>query len=126
MEGELNTSKPVRAAVATKDGISINVHFGHAKTFWVYELRDDEFALLEKRDVDHYCQGQAEGGNASAMQKILQTLADCNWVFVARIGDGPIAKLKAMGIEPVNDFAYLGVDEALTCYANQLRQRGDL
>lgn len=110
----------MRAAVATKDGISINLHFGHARTFWIYELRDDGFTLLEKRDVDHYCRGQS--GDVSAMQKILQTLADCRWVFVARIGDGPIAQLNAAGLEPVSDFAYLGVGEALQSYARQLEE----
>ncbi|WP_372799154.1 NifB/NifX family molybdenum-iron cluster-binding protein [Pontiella sp.] len=115
---ELKNTKPIRAAVATKDGISINLHFGHAKTFWIYELHGDQFTLLEKRDVDHYCRGGS--GDASAMQKILQSLTDCRWVFVARIGDGPIAKLNAIGVEPVDEFAHLGIDEALQAYARRL------
>ncbi|QBG48232.1 dinitrogenase iron-molybdenum cofactor biosynthesis protein [Verrucomicrobia bacterium S94] len=115
---EPKKTKPIRAAVATKDGISINLHFGHAKTFWIYELQAGQFTLLEKRDVDHYCQGGS--GDSSAMQKILQTLTDCRWVFVARIGDGPIAKLNAIGVEPVDTFAHLGIDEALKSLASQL------
>jgi len=103
-----------RLAVATKDGISINLHFGHAKEFWIYEKAGDEIQFLEKRLVDHYCHGQH--GDQSAMQKILITIADCEAVFVAKVGDGPIAKLRAVGVEAVAEFAYESIMDALRQY----------
>lgn len=102
----------MKIAVASKDGISVNLHFGHAKVFWVYEGQQGQFTLLEKREVDHYCHGQH--GDQSAMQNILTTLTDCDAVLVAKVGDGPAEKLRAMGIEPVTEYGYEAIDEALT------------
>ncbi len=109
------SEQSLKVAVATKDGISINLHFGHAKEFWIYQLGPEGISLLERREVDHYCHGQT--GDQSAMQKILKTINDCCAVFVAKVGDGPIKKLNAIGVEAIDDYAYLGVDEALNGYA---------
>lgn len=106
----------LKAAVATKDGISINLHFGHAKEFLIYQLTTGSCELIERREVDHYCHGQT--GDQSAMQKILLTLADCQLAFVAKIGDGPTEKLRAIGVQAVEDFAYLGIEDSLIEFAN--------
>ncbi len=111
--------QPVRVAVASKDGVSINLHFGHAKEFWVYQLADEQWTLLERREVDHYCHGQT--GDQSAMQKILRTINDCDAVFVAKIGDGPVGKLAAIGVTSVDEYAYLGVEDSLGDYLAQLQ-----
>lgn len=58
----------LKVAVATKDGISINEHFGHAKKFWIYSLSPGKCELLEQRDVDNYCGGPTD--SQSAMQMI--------------------------------------------------------
>lgn len=101
----------MKVAVASKDGISVNLHFGHAKTFWVYQRSKGRYALLEKREVDHYCHGQH--GDQTAMQKILTTLTDCDAVLIAKVGDGPAAKLRAIGVEPVAEYAYEAIVDAL-------------
>ncbi|TGD73281.1 dinitrogenase iron-molybdenum cofactor biosynthesis protein [Mangrovimicrobium sediminis] len=103
-----------RVAVASKDGISINLHFGHAREFWVYEFAAGQWQLLERRDVDHYCHGQT--GDQGAMQRILKTIADCDAVFVAKIGDGPSEKLQAIGVTAVDDYAHLGIEDSLADY----------
>jgi predicted Fe-Mo cluster-binding NifX family protein len=108
---------PLKLAVATKDGISINLHFGHATQFWVYEVTPEACTLLEQRDVEHYCHGQH--GSKSAMEKILQTIKDCNGVFVAMIGDGPADKLKAIGVTAISDYAHEAVEESLVDYAKR-------
>lgn len=114
---EQNNATTLRIAVATKDGISTNLHFGHAKSFWVYDIKNNRPQLFEKRDVDHYCHGQH--GDQSAMQKILHTINDCQAVFVAKIGDGPAEKLRAIGVEAVDDYAYEAIADALMAYAQR-------
>lgn len=114
------THESLKFAVASKDGLSINLHFGHAKSFLVYQVSDGECAFLEKRNVDHYCHGQT--GDASAMQKILATINDCCAVLVAKIGDGPVAKLEAIGVEAVDDYAYLGVEESIMELMNKKQE----
>lgn len=110
----------IKVAVATKDGISTNLHFGHAKSFWVYQLSPEGFQLLDRRDVDHYCHGQH--GDQSALTKILHTIADCQAVFVAKIGDGPAEKLRAVGVEAVDDYAYEAIAASLQDYLSKKRQ----
>ena len=118
-----------RVAIATKDGLSINTHFGHAKDFWIYEYCADPlrsnptFLLKEQRNVDNYCKGHdgyaEENGHdsQSVLQKIILTLNDCSAVFVAKIGDSPKQKLSKAGIEAVEEFAYDSVVTALESYA---------
>lgn len=103
-----------KIAVATKDGLSVNLHFGHAKEFWIYHCGDKTVEFAERREVDHYCHGQH--GDQSAMQKILQTIKDCEAVFVAKVGDGPTAKLAKIGVTAVDEFAYEAVEESLLNY----------
>lgn len=108
-----------KVAVATKDGLSVNLHFGHAKEFWIYQCDGDAIKLLERREVDHYCHGQH--GDQSAMQKILKTINDCEAVFVAKVGDGPTAKLAKIGVVAVDEFAYEAVEDSLQQYASTLQ-----
>ncbi len=103
-----------KIAVASKDGIAINLHFGHAKEFWVYTSNGDGFELIERREVDHYCHGQH--GDQTALQKILTTIGDCDAVLVAKIGDGPKDKLAKIGVRAVDEFAYEAVEESLCEY----------
>lgn len=106
----------MKVAVASKDGIAINLHFGHAKEFLIYQLSPAQCQLLERREVDHYCHGQT--GDQSAMQKILKTINDCEAVFVAKIGDGPVEKLAVINVTAIDEYAYLGIDDSLQLYAS--------
>lgn len=105
----------IKIAVATKDGLSVNLHFGHAKEFWIYQIAGGHCQFLERREVDHYCHGQH--GDQSAMQKILTTINDCQAVFVAKVGDGPVEKLAKVGVTAVSDYAYESVTESLADYS---------
>lgn len=109
----------VRVAVASKQGMAVDEHFGHAKRFWIYAVTPDGCELLEQREVDNYCHGNTS--NQSAMTRILQTIDDCEAVLVAKIGDGPTEKLAAIGVQAVSDYPWSPVEEALLAYA---RERG--
>ncbi|TVZ38806.1 putative Fe-Mo cluster-binding NifX family protein [Alteromonadaceae bacterium 2753L.S.0a.02] len=111
-------SDSVKVAIASKDGISVNLHFGHADTFWIYEITAENFSLLEKREVDKYCHGHT--GSQSAMAKILETIKDCQAVFSAKIGDGPTEKLSNIGVTSVPEYAYEAIDESLLDYAGKI------
>lgn len=101
-------------AVASKSGLAIDEHFGHAKAFRIYRLDDNGCHFEESREVDHYCHGQH--GDQSAMQKILHTIADCSAVFVAKVGDGPMEKLAARGITAVSEFPWEEIEPVLKEY----------
>jgi len=101
------TGLPLKLAVASKDGISINEHFGHAKVFHINSVSENQCLLLEQRQVEHYCHGNS--GNQSAMAMILQTISDCH-------GDGPAEKLAAIGVQAISDYAYEAVEASLLDY----------
>ena len=93
-----------RIAVATRNGQQIDLHFGHAEAFHIFAVDGQKVAFLEQREVAHYCQGGI--GDEDQREVILRTLADCQALFVARVGGGPAERLRAAGIEPVTDFPY--------------------
>lgn len=111
-------SFPLRLAVASKEGQAISEHFGHAKRFFVYAADPQGCRLLETRDVAHYCLGNS--ASQSAMAGILETIKDCQAVFVARIGDGPTEKLAAIGVAAVAGYAWEPIEPSLLDYARRL------
>lgn len=115
---------PIRLAVASKEGMAISEHFGHAKSFRIYEVSPTDCHLLETREVAHYCHGQT--GDQSAMEGILETIKDCHAVFVARIGDGPTAKLAAIGVAAVAGYAHEAIDDSLLDYASRVAAGEDV
>ena len=104
----------MRIAVATKEGLAVSEHFGHAKQFWIYEVAQGSCSLLEQRQVEHYCLGNHS--SKTAMAGILEAVKDCHAVFVAKIGDGPTQKLNAIGVKAVSDYAWEEIEPALLNY----------
>ena len=109
------TAMAIQIAVASKHGVAVDEHFGHAKLFFIYALHETGVQLVEQRHVDHYCLGGH--GDRSALQKILDTIGDCEAVFVAKVGDGPADKLRARGVEPVTDYPWEEIVPAITDWA---------
>jgi predicted Fe-Mo cluster-binding NifX family protein len=108
---------PLKLAVASKDGIAITEHFGHAKQFRIYAVTPESCEFLEVREVAHYCLGQES--DQSAMQGILESIKDCYAIFVARIGDGPTTKVHAIGVRAVAEYAYTAIEPSLLEYAQR-------
>jgi len=111
-------SKTLRLAVATKEGLTISEHFGHARQFFIYEVSADSCQLLEQRQVEHYCLGNHS--SKTAMTGILEAIKDCHAVFVAKIGDGPTEKLNAIGVKAISDYVLEEIEPTLLSYANTL------
>ncbi len=93
-----------RVAVATKGDDLINVHFGHAEAFAVYDVDARGVRFVEQRLVEHYCQGGY--GDEDKREAIVRALADCQACFVARVGDGPRETLAKARIEAVSDYPF--------------------
>lgn len=109
----------LRVAVASKHGTAIDEHFGHAKAFHIFDIVGGNVASVSIREVPHYCLGGHS--DRTAMESILETISDCTAVFVARIGDGPIGKLKARNIEAVSDYTWEEIVPSLINYSSKKR-----
>ncbi|MBF2009630.1 MAG: nitrogenase cofactor biosynthesis protein NifB [Chlorogloeopsis fritschii C42_A2020_084] len=92
----------IMVAVATKGGGLVNQHFGHAKEFQVYEVDGKQVQYVGHRRIDHYCQGGY--GETATLENIIEAIADCKAVLVAKIGECPKEKLHAAGIQTVETY----------------------
>ncbi|MGB7440320.1 MAG: nitrogenase cofactor biosynthesis protein NifB [Coleofasciculaceae cyanobacterium] len=96
---KVEDSPAILIAVATKGGGLVNQHFGHAKEFMIYEVNAQQARFVSHRKVDHFCQGgYSEEGT---LEKIIETISDCKAVLVSKIGQSPLEKVRAAGVEPV-------------------------
>jgi len=118
----LKDKDSVLVAVASKGEGQIDVHFGHADQFNIYELSPTGIRFIEERVVEHYCQGGY--GDEDKREIILRALADCAACFVARVGDGPREKLASAGIEAVDDYPYGVIEASLKAWFAGYRHKG--
>lgn len=81
----------VKIAVASSDGLTVNEHFGKARSFRIYRLHDTGHEFVELRESIPVCSGHAHDDGALA--KTTQALSDCRGVVAARIGAGAIDAL---------------------------------
>lgn len=107
----------VLVAVASKNSMLVNEHFGTAKEFLIYEVSSRGIKFIHHRKVTPYCHGSIsclDGENI--LKDTLAKLSDCQAVIAAKIGFEPKDLLKKSGIQCVDEFAYLSIPEALAKY----------
>ena len=93
----------IKVAIASSDGRNVDLHFGQAKQFAVYELRGDHFEFLENRDAPKVEQASEEtlagssgctgsgggccgGGPGGPVSLSVELLLDCRAIVAAQVG----------------------------------------
>jgi predicted Fe-Mo cluster-binding NifX family protein len=99
----------IRIAITTTDGKVVNEHFGRASAFYIVELDETGYRLLEKREVSPVCAGGSHDDNA--IEKAIDRLADCRAILVSRAGPGAKRALEIRGISVFE--IGLPIDEAM-------------
>lgn len=88
-------------AVASKDGIEINQHFGHAERFLIYEVEGDKVDLLEERGVERYCSFDSDHPlRIHTLKATADVLKGCRGVVCSMMGEAPKLELEKLGVEP--------------------------
>jgi nitrogen fixation protein NifB len=102
-----------RIAVASSERSQIvDQHFGHAKSFLIYQTKGQAIELLGIRRVElPYCTGPECHDPADILSQIINLLKDCQFLICKRIGTVPAKVLRKAGIEPVEDYDY--IDKAI-------------
>lgn len=86
-----------KVAIASTDGENVNLHYGKADRFFIYQIDDETgYDLLEERQTEPACLGGSH--DAAKMEESVLRLTDCRYVVAARIGRGAGAVLTANGI----------------------------
>jgi nitrogenase cofactor biosynthesis protein NifB len=104
---------PLFFAAASKNGIAVDQHFGHASAFYIYQYKNGKVEFIEKRDVSRYCRGRENCGRNAAewreddFRGILETLGDCDGVIAMRIGEVPRRRLAEQDIRFFMTYDYV-------------------
>jgi len=107
----------MRVAVVSSDGKVINLHFGKAFRFLIFEVDCGKIRFIEVREITPLC-GSAEYGHADdALSRTISLIADCEAVLCARIGSGAEEELRKNGIKPIE--APYFIHEALRIISNE-------
>lgn len=108
-------AQPARlVAVCTKGGGRVNQHFGHASEFQIFEVDRSGVRLVGHRRAGRYCQGGA--GEDDILDAVIAALDGVSAVLCARIGRCPAERLKAAGIETVEEYAFQYIEPAVAAY----------
>lgn len=95
-------AKPIKIAVASKYGKLVDLHFGHATEFRIYQGENNKFELLETRQVDKYCAGMQECDTEEERREVIvDSLKDCAAVLTMRIGHSAKERLRKKGIQSI-------------------------
>lgn len=121
------TTRPVLMAVATSGQGVINVHFGHAKEFLIYEASPDGVRFISHRKTDLYCGGDETCGDGeSVLQQTIRALEGCETVLCSKIGYEPWEMLEQAGIQPDGEHAMEPIDEAVMAVYKEMAKAGKL
>ena len=122
-----------KIAVATNDGVNVNVHFGHAAAFDIYEVDDasGKFEKIEVRVKPEHCDGTCGDGTCGqrdmehlSMLTAARNLSDLDYVLCSQIGPQAIQALARFNVRAFD--IGLPVADAIAkinLYRNKIAQR---
>ncbi len=127
VKAEKLDTRPVLMAVATSGQNVINVHFGHAKEFLIYEASPNGVRFISHRKADQYCGGDTSCGDGeSVLQQTVRALEGCEAVLCSKIGYEPWEILENAGIMPNGEHAMEDIEEAVMLVYNEMAKAGKL
>lgn len=92
------TTRQVRVAIATGDGVAVTEHFGYASQFQIWDIAADRPKLVEIRRNLPACGADRSLDQRDPMDVSVDLVTDCRAVVVARIGECAINRLTTLGI----------------------------
>jgi nitrogen fixation protein NifB len=85
-----------RVAVASNEGLLVNQHLGEARKMYVFEQSRNGYHFVETRTTP------PEGGGMERWKELAsRTLADCQAILVAGIGETPMKVMQQNGIRVI-------------------------
>lgn len=88
-----------KIAFASSDGKVVNQHFGRTKQFLIVEIDGKDYKYVETRVNEPPCNEFQH--TEEAMDKTIELISDCKAVFVARIGQGALVRVRGQGIKGI-------------------------
>ncbi|SCZ32357.1 nitrogen fixation protein NifB [Afifella marina DSM 2698] len=111
---EVRDAPVLLVAVATRGGGRINLHFGHAQEFQVFEVSPGGVTFVGHRKVEQYCHGGH--GEERAFDGIVETLQGVSTVLCAKIGEAPKDRLEKVGIKASDAHAFDWIEAGIAAW----------
>jgi len=104
----------MRIAVASSDGENVNLHFGKAKSLYIYEYdeKSDEINFIEHRTVE------IDSNTKHQNPKIINTIEDCEVAICEQYGVKASMHAKEAGLKLVNEEGT--IEEAIKKYIDHV------
>ena len=92
----------LRTAFATSDGIEVDRHFGASKRFDIYEINTESniYKRIDIRTVENACLNHNH--DDKRIEAVVETIADCNYVFAELSGTRARIELEKKNIQAVD------------------------
>ncbi|GMO35529.1 MAG: nitrogenase cofactor biosynthesis protein NifB [Candidatus Azobacteroides pseudotrichonymphae] len=85
-----------RVAVASNEGLLVNLHLGEARKVYIFEQSKNGYHFVEMRSTP------PEGGGMERWRELAdKTLVDCQAILVAGIGENPMKMMREKGIRVI-------------------------
>src|SRR5512137_3166307 len=106
----------MKIAFTTKTGDMIDLHFGQADSFHIWEVGPDDAHYLETLNV-----GEHGGDEEDRIAARAQLLSECAIVYTMQIGGPAAAKLVALKIHPMKTGSEVSLKETVERFQEVLR-----
>ncbi len=106
----------MKIAFTTKTGEMIDLHFGQAENFQIWEVGPDAASFLETVSV-----GEHGGDEEDRIAARARLLSECSIVYTMQIGGPAAAKLVALKIHPMKTNSEVSLKDTVERFQEVLR-----
>ena len=92
---ELETTDRPYVAVATNEGLLVNMHLGEARSLYIFQQSPKGFKLVEERLTPKH------GSGDQRWVDLARSLQDCRALLVSGVGETPKSMLKSCGLHVI-------------------------
>ncbi len=95
---KVNSSCKFRVAVTSKYRKLVDLHYGHAEEFHIYEIDENGSNYIETRKTEKYCLEPDCDGKEDKKSAAIKAISDCDAVLTMRIGYDAQKRLTENGL----------------------------
>jgi nitrogen fixation protein NifB len=112
---QLSSNNQTKLVAVTSAGEgTVNLHFGNATEFLIYEAGDKAIKFVMHRKVENaYCKGPEDCDGSYPIEEIKQTLKDCDILLTEKIGSCPMDELKSIDLICDDSFAFKPIEKSV-------------
>jgi nitrogen fixation protein NifB len=109
-----STGETKLVAVTTAGEGMINMHFGSAQEFLVYEAGDKAIKFVMHRKIESaYCSGAENCDGNNPIEEIKTTLKDVDILLTEKIGDCPMSELQSINLIADESYALQPIEKSV-------------